>query len=40
MLMKRTHELCRRAKGYRPYSDWRAEIAAKMAARAAGVQIG
>ena len=39
-LVKRTHDLCRRAKGYRPYSDWRAEIAAKMAARAAGVQIG
>ena len=39
-LVKRTHELCRRSKGYRPYADWRAEIAAKMAARAAGVQTG
>jgi catechol 2,3-dioxygenase len=36
-LVKRTHELCRRSKGYRPLADWRAEIAAKMAARAAGL---
>jgi len=35
-LIKATHEMCKRSKGYRPYSDWRAEIAAKMAARAAG----
>ena len=36
-LVRRTHELCRRSKGYRPLADWRAEIAARMAARAAGV---
>ena len=36
-LVKRTQELCQRSKGYRPYADWRAEIAAKMAARAAGL---
>jgi len=35
-LITATHEMCKRSKGYRPYSDWRAEIAAKMAARAAG----
>jgi catechol-2,3-dioxygenase len=35
-LLKTTHDLCRRSKGYRPYADWRAEIAAKMAARQAG----
>ena len=39
-LVKRTHELCRRSKGYRPYSDWRAEIAARMATRAAGASTG
>src|SRR2546428_2548958 len=39
-LLKITHDLCRRSRGYRPYADWRAEIAAQMAARAAGVRIG
>jgi catechol-2,3-dioxygenase len=39
-LLKVTHDLCRRSRGYRPYADWRAEIAARMAARAAGLGAG
>lgn len=35
-LMAKTHEMCRASKGYRPYSEWRAEIAARMAAQQAG----
>ena len=34
-LLKVTHDLCRRSKGYRPYAQWRAEIAARMAAHQA-----
>ena len=37
MLFKITHDLCRRSRGYRSYADWRAEIAAQIAARAAGL---
>ena len=38
-LLKVTHDLCSRSRGYRPYSGSRAEIAAHMAARATGVRI-
>jgi len=38
-LLKVTHDLRRRSRGYRPYSGSRAEIPAHMAARAAGVHI-
>lgn len=37
-LLKVTHDLCRRSKGYRPYADWRAEMAARMAAHQAGLR--
>jgi hypothetical protein len=37
-LAKRTHELCRRSKGYRPYADWRAEVAPDGRARGRRLQ--
>ena len=37
-LLKVTHDLCRRSKGYRPYAQWRAEIAARMAVQQAGLR--
>lgn len=38
-IMAKTHAMCRESKGYRPYSEWRAEIAERMAAQQAGRRI-